>query len=133
MATAHCLLSTALPNSSVPNETPNPILLSEPSASISTSTTPMPTINLTTVSTLISTQTPSTANTSTPAIISKQPPNQPPARLARVAPTQADFLVPMNMIEHNLAVANLMSGGSLQAEAEQFINARKLSFNRALS
>ena len=38
----------------------------------------------------------------------------------------------MNMIEHNLAVANLMSGGSLQAEAEQVINARKLSFNRAL-
>ena len=36
------------------------------------------------------------------------------------------------MIEHNLAVADLMNGGSLRAKAEQVINGRKLAYNRAL-
>ena len=36
------------------------------------------------------------------------------------------------MIEHNLAVAILMNGGSLQAKAVQVIFGRKLANNRAL-
>ena len=47
-------------------------------------------------------------------------------------PTPADFRVPVNMIEHNLIIDRLVSGGSLQAEAEQTIAGRKTAFNKAL-
>ena len=47
-------------------------------------------------------------------------------------PVPGDFLVPTNLIEHNLIVARLISGGSLPAEAEQTIASRKAAFNKAL-
>ena len=46
----------------------------------------------------------------------------------RTIPTPADFRVPVNMIEHNLIIERLVSGGSLQAEAEQTIAGRKTAF-----
>ena len=47
-------------------------------------------------------------------------------------PTQADFHVPTNQIEHSLIVARLVSGGSLPAEAEQIITSHKTDFNKSL-
>ena len=62
-------------------------------------------LNLTLVST--STPTPTTSVTNTAAQQEKLP------------PTQADFSVPTNQIEHKLMVQRLVDGGSLVAEAEQ--------------
>ena len=39
--------------------------------------------------------------------------------------------MPSNQIEHDLIVANLLLGGSLQSEAEPVISARKTAFNKA--
>ena len=36
----------------------------------------------------------------------------------QLAPTQAEFRVPQNQIEHNLIVARLVEGGSIPSEAE---------------
>ena len=47
-------------------------------------------------------------------------------------PCPADFLVPTNLIEHNLIVARLVGAGSLVFEAEQTIGLRKAAFNNAL-
>ena len=38
------------------------------------------------------------------------------------APTQADFKVPQNQIEHNLIIARLVEGDSTPAEAELLFN-----------
>ena len=51
---------------------------------------------------------------------------------ARPAPTLAEFRVPANLVEHNLIVQRLLSGGSNRAEAEQTIALRKTAFNKAL-
>ena len=51
---------------------------------------------------------------------------------SREMPVPGDFLVPTNLVEHNLIVARLVSGGSLPAEAEQTIASRKAAFNKAL-
>ena len=47
-------------------------------------------------------------------------------------PVPGDFLVPTNLIKHNLIVARLVSAGSLPAEAEQTIASRKTAYNKAL-
>ena len=39
--------------------------------------------------------------------------------------------VPQNQIEHNLIVARLVTGGSLQSEAELVVASRKTAFNKA--
>ena len=54
------------------------------------------------------------------------------APAARTMPVPGDFLVPSNLVEHNLIIARLVSGGSLPAEAEQTIASRKTAFNKAL-
>ena len=43
------------------------------------------------------------------------------SNLSRPAPTPADYRVPSNLVEHNLMVQRLMSGGSIQSEAEQMM------------
>ena len=54
------------------------------------------------------------------------------ATITRDIPVPGDFLVPTNLIEHNLIVARLVSAGSLTAEAEQTIASRKAAYNKAL-
>ena len=106
VATAHWLLSTAKPNASVPNQILNHNILDTPS----TSTMPTPAFSLP----IVSATTPTTMNPTTvhlPSLLPIQLPTQQQTQTARTAPTQADFLVPTNMIEHNLAVVNLMNGG----------------------
>ena len=48
----------------------------------------------------------------------------------RLAPTQAEYRVPLNQLEHNEVVANLIKGGSLPSEAELVIASRKTAFNK---
>jgi hypothetical protein len=45
--------------------------------------------------------------------------------------TASDFLVPEDKIAHKPMVAKLLSGRSLESEAEQIILSRKLQFNKA--
>ena len=73
-----------------------------------------------------------TTSSSTPT--QPQPTNSgaTPAFTTKDMPVPGDFLVPTNLIEHNLIVARLISGGSLPAEAEQTIASRKAAFNKAL-
>ena len=48
-----------------------------------------------------------------------------------VAPTKAEFMVPMNVSEHNAMVDRLTLGGSTKAEAEQTIAACRTAFKKA--
>ncbi len=48
-----------------------------------------------------------------------------------VAPSEADFMVPVNVSEHNAMVDRLTLGGSTKAEAEQIIAARRSAFKKA--
>ena len=52
--------------------------------------------------------------------------------MAREPPSPGDYLVPTNLVEHNLVVARLVSAGTLPAEAEQTIALRKAAFNKAV-
>ena len=76
------------------------------------------------------TQTTSTTETTAPPTAS--PPTDTATPQEKLPPTQAEFRVPTNKIEHKLMVQRLVNGGSLLAEAEQTIAARKAAFNKAL-
>ena len=52
--------------------------------------------------------------------------------MAREPPSPGDYLVPTNLVEHNLVVARLVSAGTLPAKAEQTIALRKAAFNKAV-
>ena len=48
-----------------------------------------------------------------------------------LAPSESDFMVSVNVSEHNAMVDRLTMGGSTKAEAEQIIATRRTAFKKA--